>query len=484
MSSILALGQILTGICAAQPMDLEQAFDRLESGNRGLQAGREKIMGAQASRRASWGAFMPVVKLQADVVRLDRDIVMDLDPIREGIMQLEANNAVQLQNLSYAMKNGGAQMPAQQQAAVQQAAYRQLDAGLPHFQETMKTRDDWGVSVVAYQPLFHGGRIWAANRVATAREDAAESDLLRQKGDLRRDFARLWVQGVLLKQSIGLRQQALESIGRHRDRARRMVEQGVADKAAFLRAGMAFAEARTALSDDSSRLESVGLTLAQMAGSAEPILPSDSLRPPPAAPGSPEELQASVERRSPLLRSLADQREVAHRAVAVKNADFLPEIGLFGKYEFNREAARDALEPIWMVGVKGEMTLFRGGADWNSRAAALAAEREVDAMRGEARSVLEAQTARQILSMKQAGVRWENLSAQAELARENHRVTEARFAEGQATGLEVVDAWLSSEKAELERLSAAGDGWIALDEILWATGRTDEFRQIWKGGVK
>ena len=43
--------------------------------------------------------------------------------------------------------------------------------------------------------------------------------------------------------------------------------------------------------------------------------------------------------------------------------------------------------------------------------------------------------------------------------RENHRVTEARFAQGQATGLEVVDAWLATEKADLEKLSAAGEGW-------------------------
>jgi len=102
-------------------------------------------------------------------------------------------------------------------------------------------------------------------------------------------------------------------------------------------------------------------------------------------------------------------------------------------------------------------------------------------MRAEATAGLTAQFQRQKLSLRQARTRWENLGAQTVLARENHRVTAARFEQGQATGLEVVDAWLAQQKSELERLSAASDGWTSLEEILWAGGNTTEFVNLWTG---
>lgn len=467
----------------AQTLPLDVALGRLETGNRSLEAARARIGTAEENHKASLGNFLPVVKLQASATHLDRDIVMDLDPIRTAMLQIQSGDATQLQNLSTAMQTG-APMTAAQQNAYQQGYYQSLDAKLPHFLDTMAERNDWGVELVAYQPLFHGGRIFAGERVAASRERAAGADLEKQKGDLRRDFVKYYVQGALLRQSIALRTQALATIQRHRDQAKKALDAGLADRAALLRADLAISEARTSLSDDSSKLQSVSITLAQMSGGTEPILPSDTLAPPPALPGTADSLERSVAERNPLLKSLSAQQDVAHRAVAVKDADFLPEVGLFGKYEFNRDAARSALQPIWVVGIKGEITLFHGGGDYHQRAAALSTEREVSALRGEASSALQAQTRRQILTLRQARTRWDNLSAQSELARESHRVAESRFQQGQATGLEVVDAWLSLEKADLERLSAAGDGWIALGEILWATGRTDEFSDYWTGARK
>ncbi|MEK7391456.1 MAG: hypothetical protein AAB214_02720, partial [Fibrobacterota bacterium] len=89
-----------------------------------------------------------------------------------------------------------------------------------------------------------------------------------------------------------------------------------------------------------------------------------------------------------------------------------------------------------------------------------------------------------ILTFRQSRTRFANLSTQRDLARENHRVTEMRFEQGQATSLEVVDAWISMQKADLDRLAASGDAWISTQEILWASGRTSEFVNLWNGARK
>lgn len=482
----------------AGPMPLSEALTRMENGNHSLQAQERKVNTTEQQRRAARGNFLPVVRMDVGFTHLDRDIVLDMDPIRDAMIQLQTYNQMQFSkaDIQAAIAQQLGQLPADQRAAAQasvtqavtakyqEGARTNLETALPHFVKTSKEQNDWDASITAYQPLFHGGRILAAQRVAFSRERAAFADLDRQKNDLRRDFTRLYLQGSLLRSSIALRNEAIGAILHHRDRAKNLVDQGMADRAALLRAEMALAEAKTSLSDDSSKLESIALTLAQMAGQEDPIVPADSLPPPPDFQMRPEEAGREIAERNPLIRSIAAQQEVAHRAVDVRNADFLPEIGAFGKYEFNQDAAKAAMAPCWVVGVKGSINLFRGGGDWYSRSAARSTEVELAALRREAESALAAQSKRQFLTLRQCRTRHGNLLAQADLARENHRVTSMRFEQGLSTSLEVVDAWLSMQKADLERLAAAGDAWISAQEILWAAGRTEDFAYLWNGARK
>jgi len=473
----------------AQGTSLTDALVQLETGSHSLKASDAKVETARLNHKASYGNFLPQVRLEGSVTHMDRDIEMNLDAIRSGMIQLQTYDMMQFQAANI-QKDIAAQTPAGADAATQaaianavKAKYQTtvtqgLDAQLPHFVTTLKPQDDWSLDLVAYQPLFQGGKILAAERIASARTRAAEADLDKQKADLRRDFSRLYIQGALLRQSIALRTQAISSIQRHRDQARKGLDEGMVDRASLLRAEMALADARTALSDDSAKLQSVSLTLGQMSG-GEPIVPSDTMVRPPELPGSAEELEREMAQSNALLKSLSAQQDVASKAVSVKTADFMPQVGLFGKYSFNEETARSSSQPIWIVGVKAEIALFKGGNDWYSRAAAVSTEREVSALRAEASSALSAQIRRQALTLQQSRTRWDNLSAQIVLAHENHRVTEARFAQGQATGLEVVDAWLLMQKADLERLSAAADGWMSLNEILWANGHTRDIETHW-----
>ncbi|MBK8802585.1 MAG: TolC family protein [Fibrobacteres bacterium] len=482
--AIPMLACVFATVARAASMDLAQAISRMESGNNSIQAHRQRLETATENKLAARGNFLPVIRLDFAAAHLDRDIVLDLDPIRAAMIQAQAGDAVALAKLEHAMKNPTSpQMPASSQLATKDIATSRWDAALPHFVKTSKEQDDWEASVVAYQPIFHGGRILAAHRVAASRQRAAQAELDRQENDLRRDFTRLYLQGCLLRASIALRNDAIASIQHHRDRAKNLVVQGMADRAALLRAEMTLAEAMTALSDDSAKLESISLTLAQMAGEDEPILPSDAL-PSPVEPASGAGIEREISERNPLVLSLAAQQEVAHRAVEVRNADFLPEIGAFGKYELNQDAAKAALAPGWVVGVRGTINIFRGGADFHSRLAARSTELEVAAMRREAQQALAAQSKRQFLTGKQARTRYANLVSQSDLARENHRVVSRRFDEGLSTSLEVVDAWLSMQKADLDRVGAASDAWIATQEVLWASGRTTEFIKLWNGAGK
>lgn len=476
-------GYLLVGFIAtlgfADQIPLDRALERLEAGNHTLQAGADRVDAARYTEKATWGNFLPIVKLEISAQHLDRDLVLDLDPIRSAIIQGQTQDAVNMQNLQSILTTQTPLTDPQKLAAAT-AAGQSYSAAIPHFLDTIKTQNHWLGNIQVYQPLFHGGRIYAANKVASARSQAAVSERERQAADLRRDFTKLYVQASILRASISLRQEALVAMESHRARAQQLLEQGMADRTATLRAELALADGRTALADDSTKLNSIAITLAQMSGESGETFPSDAMMELPPMPSNPADLERAVVDRHPLVQSLNAQADLASRAIAVKNADFLPEIGAFGKYEIN-QSALSALEPNWVVGVKGSVVLFHGGNDYFSRESSKATKREVLAMREEAISAIRAQLERQVLTLQQARLRYENQGHQEELAKENHRMVSLRFEQGQATSLEIVDAWLQMQKVQLERIAALGDAWLALLEIHWASGTSSEFVETWKG---
>ena len=469
---LLGMGLCTAALISAEEVSLDAAMQRLEQGNHTLQADADQVKAAEEDQKASAGHFLPVVKLEVSAQHLDRDLVMNLDQIRTGMQMMAMGDAQTIAQMQGATA-------AQQQAAAL-AAEKQFNTSMPHFLDTMLTHN-WLGAVTVYQPLFYGGKIYAGWRAAQAKEKSVRSDREKQAGDLRRDFTKLYIQASLLRASIRLRREALEAMATHREHASHLVEQGMVDRTALLRADIAIADGRTALADDSTKLESLALTLAQMAGSTERLYPSDSLGLPPEASGSLDKLEASAVTNHPLIASINAKADMANRALDAHMAEYMPEIGAYGQYQLNQHAMETLIQPKWVVGVKATMDLFNGGSDYHSHEAALATRNQVLALRDEATTALKAQVDRQSLALEQARLRYQNLGREEDLAKENHRITVARFDQGQATSLEVVDAWLGLEKVQLERVASAGDAWTSLLELDWATGTTGDFATNWKG---
>lgn len=477
---IIFIFLILLCHASALELPLADALARMELGNHSLKAGQARVDASEYSQKASLGNFLPVVKLELVAEHLDRDLVLDLDPIREAMLQLQSGDAVTQQALQNHLQ-GGAPLTTAQQQAIQQGAYQGYDEAIPHFLDTIKHQNHWLGNITVYQPLFHGGKIYAANRIAQAKTKVATQEQVRKVSDLRRDFSKLYLQASILRSSIALRQNALTAMESHRQKAEILVEQGMVDRTALLRAQIALADGRTALADEQMKLHSIGLALSQYMDANEPVYPSDTILKLPQKMSNTDSYRQNLRSAHPLVNTMQAQEELASRVIAVKNADFVPEIGAFGKYELN-QSELSSLEPNWVVGVKGSVTLFRGGSDYYQRESALASKREVQWMKADVMRSLESQFERQLLVLEQSRLRYENLGAQEELAQENHRFTLRRFEEGQGTGLEVVDAWLQLQKVQIERVASAGDAWNALLEIQWSCGKTSEFVEMWQGG--
>lgn len=84
--------------CFASEMTLSDAMSRMQSGNQALKAGQARVESAQYNYKASQGNFLPVVKLELTAQHLDRDLTLDLDGIREAMLQLHTSDAVTIRD--------------------------------------------------------------------------------------------------------------------------------------------------------------------------------------------------------------------------------------------------------------------------------------------------------------------------------------------------------------------------------------------------
>ncbi len=432
-----------------------------------------QIEAADAERKAALGNFLPNIRLEASVQHLDRDLLLDLDGIRSAILQVQAADAVQFQNLSSIVQGLGPLSEAQQ-AQVQALALSQYDAAIPHFIDTIKPQTYWLGSIQAYQPIFHGGRIRAGYLAADAKLSSARAEGEQQLQSLEKDLIKMYLQGILLQYSIPLRKQAVKALESHVRKARSFQAEGLVDRTATLKAELALEDSKSQLSDDLSKLETIYVLLEQVTHQklAKPL--QGSLLSTPANYISQNNISSH-----PTLRLIESKKQLATYAFQAQRASFLPEIGAFGKLELH-QSVLSALEPNWVVGVKASMNLFRGGADYHSVAQTRATIAQVEALQVNARESLEAHRKRSQIALDQSKVKYEALSHRISLAEENSRTTGLRFDQGLATSLDVVDAHLGLEKSQVEQLQASAEAWLSLLELLWLEGNTHHFLSHWK----
>lgn len=432
-----------------------------------------QIEAADAERKAALGNFLPNVRLEASVQHLDRDLLLDLDGIRSAILQVQAADAVQFQNLSSILQGLGPLSEAQQ-AQVQALALSQYDAAIPHFIDTIKPQTYWLGSIQAYQPLFHGGRIRAGYLAAEAKLSSVKAEADQQRQALEKDLIKWYIQALLLQSSIPLREQAVKALENHVRKAHAFQAEGLVDRTASLKAELALADAKSQLSDDQSKLETIYVLLEQLTHQklAKPL--QGLLLSTPAKYISQYNISLH-----PTLRLIESKKQLATQSYHAQRASFVPEIGAFGKLELH-QSVLSALEPNWVIGVKASMNLFRGGADYHSVAQSRATIAQVEALEENARESLVAHRKRSQIALEQSKVKYEALSHRISLAEENSRITGLRFDQGLATSLDVVDAHLGLEKSQVEQLQASADAWIALLELRWLEGNTQTFLSQWK----
>ncbi len=474
----IALVLLAPALSYAQTLTLETAIGTALQKNERIGQYRERVAQKEYGTKEAWGNFLPSLTFTAAYTHLNEPITMDLEPIRQAMMALQAGTQTEFAN-AYSLLQGKPALTQAQRDAMTAANAKSLNDRLPLFTDELKHQDYKTGTFVATQPLFLGGKLLAAKNYASSEQRSAEIELERTKDEIVQETVANDLAVVLMTDVVKTRQDVLKGMNRHDEQAKKLFHEGLIASHQVMRAEVAVADAERNLLDDENRLELAKIALRASLGmpGEAPVDVMESL----AYRTTDDTLatyQAAAMSEHPVLKILAEKRAAAAQNYNVQRSEFLPQIAAFGKYEVYPQYL-SILEPRWAVGVQLSMNLFNGFKKISKLESAVHLEREVEYIDADARKKIDLLVNKNYRELVNARNRYQRLKKNINLAQENLRLMQNRFETGLGTSLDVIDAELVLEKNQIERKQSLFDYYKAMTELYATVGTPEKVLTIW-----
>ncbi len=335
---------------------------------------------------------------------------------------------------------------------------------------------DWRLRpvVTAVLPLYTGGQIPAARGAAAAAVREADAERAQQAQRLVSELVEAYFGLRLAEQAVAVRREIRDGMERHLAHTALLEREGFATRAQRMQATVARDASEREYRKAVNERDAASAGLALMLRSGGPLVPATPLFVDSAPVGTLEEFTRAALDNHPQLAQLRALDAQAGEGVRAQQAALKPQVFLFGQYDLHRE---DALltDPDWAFGVGVKYT-FLSGRDRPRRISAARAQQD------QAQAALREAQNRVAIGVAQAWNALETARQQYLLqdssighARENLRLQELSFREGQSTSLDVIDARLGLGGALVERARAAFEYDVALARLLELSGQSARF---------
>ena len=323
------------------------------------------------------------------------------------------------------------------------------------------TRHMWAGAVMVRQPIYMGGAIKAANKIADIGESMADDDLdLKRQATLYGVYQAYWTT-VSLEQKRNLALSYKELVEKLSQDVKKMISQGVATKADGLRVDVRVNEADMQLTQVVNGLSLAKMLLCQLCGLPlnEDIQLTDSAESKGNASALTLDNSAdSTYSDRPEIRLLEHSIAISEQTTNLIRAGNLPKVSLVGGYMTTNPSVYDGFRRrfsgVWNVGVIIQVPIW----DWfdttykirASKAATNIAKMELS----DAREKVELQVTQSQYKMREAQKRLAMASQNIKSAEENLRCANLGFREGVMGITEVMEAQTAWQLAQSQKIDA------------------------------
>ena len=438
-----------------QPMTFAQAWSAVKNENDALQASRAEVEQAEHKQDAAKDLYLPEVTLGANYTHLDDAVELSpsdlLDSMPDG------------DKIEVVLKNIG------QSVGI---SPDQLNSGLT---STLAKQNNVTSNLLATWPIYTGGRIIAAQNIATGKVNEAKYNLKLQVISQFENLVRYYFGAVLAKQVYATRINVECGLKKHRDNAVLLEEQGQIARVERLQADASLDKAVVERKKAGRDLEIAQVALSRMLKSADLVVPADMLFITDHLPPLDQFIDKTMHN-YPALGVLESKNEQAAGLVDVEKGKYLPTVALFGSVNLYREDdLLNNLLPNWFVGVGVNVQLLDRSGRSGQLSAARSTIKRLRHLDLQARSDLSVLVEKTYLQAEQALEEYHGLLSSLRLAEETVNLRTKAFNQGLSTSFDVVDAEMFLAGVETQRSVAAYNYIVSLGQVLAVSGEQEGF---------
>ena len=422
-------------------------------------------------RKSARTQYLPKVNAMAGYLWTSKEISILNDEQKSALSSMGTNAATSLQN---ALAPLASTLPAATQVKIGQdlsafaGTLNQVGTGIVDGFRT-DTRNMIAGAVMVTQPVFLGGAIVAANKIADINEEMAANSLEMKRQNTLYNIDHAYWQVVSLHHKQTLAESYVTLVKKLKGDVQKMIDQGVATKGDGLSVSVRVNEAEMALTQVTDGLALSKMLLCQLCGLPvnEEITLADeeciqgyenSIDPQNISLTSHLSPLTSDFSNRPELRILQNTVDISKQTTNVLKAGNLPQVLLTGGYALSNPNTFNGFEKkfggFWNVGVVMRVPIWNWGDVKHkvraSKGATTMANMELD----EARELIELQVNQSNFKLNEAYKKLEMANSNVANADENLRMANLGFKEGTVSYTIVMEAQTAWQQAQTQKIDA------------------------------
>lgn len=473
---ILALTTLATSAQAQQTLTLDSCRAMALRNNKTLSASRLQLDMARYNKKAAKTKYLPHISALGGYELTSREISLLSKDQKSALANAGTNTTGALHNdIAGALTNLAQQgILTPEQASNLGGMFGQVGSkigeAVNHVGQNIvdafrtDTRQMYALSVMLTQPVYMGGAIIAANRMAAIGEEMAQNNIEASTQNTLHSIDQAYWTVVSVHHKKQLAESYLAVVKKLDDDVSKMIREGVATRADGLKVDVKVNEAEMSLTQAENGLALAKMLLCQLCGmdvdSDITLADENADNIVEQADDAQADRAVAMENR-PELKLLQNSADISRQATKLVRAAYLPQVLLTGGYVATNPNVFNGFERklsgMWNVGVMVRVPLWNWMEGTYKVRASRIATTIVELERDDIREKIDLQVSQSQFKVKEANRRLAMAIKNVENAEENLRCANLGFKEGVIPTTDVMAAQTAWVQAQSQKIDAEVD---------------------------
>lgn len=473
---ILALTTLATSAQAQQTLTLDSCRAMALRNNKTLSASRLQLDMARYNKKAAKTKYLPHISALGGYELTSREISLLSKDQKSALANAGTNTTGALHNdIAGALTSLAQQgILTPEQASNLGGMFGQVGSkigeAVNHVGQNIvdafrtDTRQMYALSVMLTQPIYMGGAIIAANRMADIGEEMAQNNIEASTQNTLHSIDQAYWTVVSVHHKKKLAESYLAVVKKLDDDVSKMIREGVATRADGLKVDVKVNEAEMSLTQAENGLALAKMLLCQLCGmdvDSDITLADENADNLVSQSDDTQADRAVAMENRPELKLLQNSADMSRQATKLVRAAYLPQVLLTGGYVATNPNVFNGFERklsgMWNVGVMVRVPLWNWMEGTYKVRASRIATTIVELERDDIREKIDLQVSQSQFKVKEANRRLAMATKNVENAEENLRCANLGFKEGVIPTTDVMAAQTAWVQAQSQKIDAEVD---------------------------